>query len=161
VSKLKTSDSIPIISNSTFREIFQGSAEGIIIVNKLGSILMANKVAEEMFGYSPNELNEKSIDSLLPARLRKSHSSHRSNYHENPQPRRMGVGRDLVGLRKDSTEFPVEISLSHKEVDGHFLIMAFIIDISERKQTEQALRQSEEQLIVYAAELERKVHART
>lgn len=161
MSKQKTIESIPIISNSTFREIFQGSAEGIIIVNKAGAILMANKVAEEMFGYSPNELNDKSIDNLLPAKFRKGHTAHRADYYNNPQPRRMGIGRDLVGLRKDETEFPVEVSLSHKEVDGHFLIMAFIIDISERKKAEEALRQSEEQLIVYAAELEKKVQART
>ncbi len=157
----KTTESIPIISNDTFREIFQGSAEGIIIVNKDGSILMANAVAETMFGYSPNELTEKSIDDLLPARFRQHHSAHRDTYSQHPKPRRMGIGRDLVALRKDKSEFPVEVSLSHKELEGHFLIMAFIIDITERKAAEEALRQSEEQLIIYAAELEKKVKART
>lgn len=161
MKNLKNTESIPIISNATFREIFQGSAEGIIIVNKEGDILMSNTVAEEMFGYSPNELVGKSIDDLLPDRFKKNHAGHRAEYNAKPQPRRMGVGRDLVALRKNKSEFPVEVSLSHKEVDGHFLIMAFIIDITERKEAEEALRQSEEQLIVYAAELEKKVQART
>jgi PAS domain S-box-containing protein len=114
-----------------------------------------------MFGYEPHELIENSRDLLLPQRFKKNHSNHRASYNNNPHPRRMGIGRDLVAIRKDSSEFPVEVSLSHKEVDGHFLVMAFIIDITERKQAEEALRQSEEQLIVYAAELEKKVHART
>ena len=161
MKKSKATEQIPIISNTTFREIFQGSAEGIIIVDKEGTILMTNTVVEVMFGYEPHELIEKSIDTLLPQRFKKNHSKHRASYTDNPQPRRMGIGRDLVALRKDHTEFPVEVSLSHKEVDGHFLVMAFIIDISERKQAEEALRQSEEQLIIYAAELEKKVHART
>jgi PAS domain S-box-containing protein len=152
---------LQITSNDTFREIFQGSAEGIIMVNREGQILLANPVSETMFGYGQGELIGKSLETLLPARFRGKHSHLRKSFNDHPSPRRMGVGRDLMAVRSDGTEFPVEVSLSHKEARGELLVMAFIIDITERKKAEEALRSSEEQLLLYAAELERKVQART
>lgn len=148
-------------NNDTFREIFQSASEGIVIVNKLGTIIMANPVSEKLFGYSPGELSGKPIENLLPQSKRGAHIGMRQNFNEHPSPRKMGVGRDLTGSRKDGSEFPVEISLSYKAIQDDMLIMAFIIDITERKRAEEALRQSEEQLLVYASELERKVMMRT
>lgn len=152
---------LQITSNDTFREIFQGSAEGIIMVNKDGIIMLANPVSEEMFGYGEGELIGQSLENLLPSRYRGDHSHLRQRYNKHPSPRRMGVGRDLMAMKKDGTEFPVEVSLSHKNTKEGPLVMAFIIDISQRKKAEEALRSSEEQLLIYAAELERKVQART
>ncbi len=152
---------LQITSNDTFREIFQGSAEGIIMVNREGTILLANPVSETMFGYEEGKLIGQSLEDLLPPRYRGMHTHLRKTFGEHPSPRRMGVGRDLMAIRLDGTEFPVEVSLSYKEVKGDLLVMAFIIDISERKKAEEALKSSEEQLLLYAAELERKVQART
>jgi PAS domain S-box-containing protein len=152
---------LQITSNDTFREIFQGSAEGIIMVNREGTILLANPVSETMFGYAYGELIGKSLEALLPPRFRGTHTHLRKSFNEHPSPRRMGVGRDLMAVRQDGSEFPVEVSLSYKESKGDLLIMAFIIDITERKKAEEALKSSEEQLLLYAAELERKVQART
>jgi signal transduction histidine kinase len=101
------------------------------------------------------------LESLLPERYRKGHVKFRQAFNGDPHPRRMGFGRDLMALRRDGTEFPVEISLSFTQVQGDILVMAFISDISQRKLVEDALRRSEEQLIVYAAELEKKVELRT
>jgi PAS domain S-box-containing protein len=157
----KENISLLITSNDTFREIFQGSAEGIIMVNRDGIILLSNPVCETMFGYEKGELINLSLENLLPPRYRGMHSHLRQGFNEHPSPRRMGVGRDLMAIRKDGSEFPVEVSLSYKELQGELLIMAFIIDITERKKAEEALRSSEEQLLIYAAELERKVQART
>jgi PAS domain S-box-containing protein len=152
---------LQITSNDTFREIFQGSAEGIIMVNREGVILLANPVSETMFGYEYGELIGKTLEELLPSRYRGTHSHLRKSFNEHPSPRRMGIGRDLMAMRKDRSEFPVEVSLSYKEIKDDFLVMAFIIDITERKKAEEALKSSEEQLLLYAAELERKVQTRT
>jgi PAS domain S-box-containing protein len=149
------------VTNDAFREIFQSMSEGIIMVNEEGKIVVANPIAEQVFGYSKNGLTDLSLEQLLPERYRGKHVNFRKGFNAHPEPRRMGFGRDLLALKRDGHEFPVEISLSHSEVQGKLLVMAFISDISERKKSEEALKRSEEQLIVYAAELERKVHSRT
>lgn len=150
-----------VLTHDTFRQIFQSAAEGIIVVDQDGVVIMANPVSERMFGYEGGELNGLGLGRLLPERLREKHVHHREDFFRNPSPRRMGVGRDLLASRKDGTEFPVEVSLSYVKVEGRLIVIAFIIDISLRKKSEEALRRSEEQLIVYAAELERKVKSRT
>jgi PAS domain S-box-containing protein len=149
------------VINEAFREIFQSMSEGIIMVHGTGKIAVANPVAEKIFGYGKNELTDLTVENLLPERFRQGHSMFRANFNTHPEPRRMGAGRDLLALRKDGTEFPVEISLSYTTVKGELMVMVFVSDISLRKNAENALRQSEEQLIVYAAELEQKVHLRT
>jgi PAS domain S-box-containing protein len=149
------------VSSDAFREIFQSMTEGIIVVDKAGKILVGNPIAEEMFGYSKEELAGMQLENLLPERYRGRHLSFRAEFNSRPAPRRMGMGRDLSALKKDGTEFPVEISLSYSQTGGNFIAIAFITDISLRKKAEEALKQGEEQLIVYAAELEKKVQART
>jgi PAS domain S-box-containing protein len=150
-----------VVTNEAYREIFQSMSEGIIMVNADGKIAIANPVAELLFGYGKDELIGLTLENLLPERYRKGHVSFRNTFNSDPHPRRMGYGRDLTALRKNGTEFPVEISLSFTKVQGNVLVMAFISDISQRKQAEDALKKSEEQLIVYAAELEKKVEMRT
>lgn len=150
-----------VLSQDTFRQIFQGSAEGIIVVDQDGVIVLANPVSERMFGYEEGELNGVHMNKLLPERLREKHARYRQDYFKNPSPRRMGLGRDLLAYRKDHSEFPVEVSLSYVSIADQLIVIAFIIDITFRKKSEEALRRSEEQLIIYAAELERKVKSRT
>jgi PAS domain S-box-containing protein len=150
-----------VVTNEAYREIFQSMSEGIIMVDDSGRIAIANPVAEQLFGYERDGLNGMMMENLLPERYRKGHVNFRRAFNADPHPRRMGFGRDLTALRKDGSEFPVEISLSFTQVQGKLLVMAFISDISQRKQAEDALKRSEEQLIVYAAELEKKVELRT
>lgn len=152
---------LAFISSDTFREIFHTSAEGIIMVDKTGKILLANPVSEKMFGYSPQTLPGHFLEELLPERYRGRHLDFRKQFNDNPELRRMGIGRDLKALRIDGSEFPVEISLSFTNNNNQMLSMAFITDISLRKVAEDALKRSEEQLIEYAAELEKKVKSRT
>ncbi len=152
---------LSIVSSDAFREIFQSMTEGIIVVDRDGKVLVANPVAEEMFGYGNNELTGMLLEELLPVRYRGRHLSFRSQFNDHPVPRRMGMGRDLAALKKDGFEFPVEISLSYSQAAGNFIAIAFITDITQRKKAEEALKQGEEQLIMYAAELEKKVKTRT
>lgn len=152
---------VSLLSSEAYREIFQSMSEGIIMVSEHGKIVIANPVAEQLFGYVKDELVGMSIEDLLPSALRKGHANLRKGFNADPHPRRMGYGRDLVALRKNGSEFPVEVSLSFTKMDGQLLVMAFVSDISQRKLTEDALKRSEEQLIVYATELERKVEMRT
>lgn len=152
---------MPFRSNETFREIFQSSVEAIIMVDQDGIIQLANPVSERMFGYQPGALMGLLIEELLPAHLRKKHVGYRKEFNAHPEPRPMGMGRDLVGKRRDGSEFPVAVSLSYTRIDGELMVMAFINDVTERKRAEEALKRSEEQLLVYASELEKKVQSRT
>jgi PAS domain S-box-containing protein len=149
------------ISNDAFREIFQSMTEGIIVVDQEGKILVGNPIAEEMFGYTREELTGMQLENLLPERYRGRHLSFRADFNSKPVPRRMGMGRDLSALKKNGKEFPVEISLSYSQTKGNFIAIAFITDISLRKNAEVALKKGEEQLMIYATELEKKVEART
>ncbi len=152
---------IALASRDTFREIFQTSAEGIIMIDMTGKILLANPISEKMFGFDPETMVGHTIEDLLPVRYRGKHLDFREQFNEHPEPRRMGIGRDLKALRLDGTEFPVEISLSFTNINNQVLSIAFITDISLRKIAEDAIKRSEEQLIEYAAELEKKVKSRT
>ena len=145
----------------TYQAIFETCEEGILVVNSEGTIILANQASIRLFGYSISELLKITVDDLLPASLRKKHTDLRKGYSKNPQPRRMGRGRDLEAQKKDGSLFPVEISLNQTFINNESHTVAFIIDITDRKVMEEALKNSEEQLIVYATELEKRVQLRT
>lgn len=152
---------MPFTSNETFRQIFQSSVEAIIMVDKDGKILLANPVSERMFEYEAGGLLGLLIEELLPEQLRKRHIGYRRDFNAHPEPRPMGMGRDLVARKKDGSHFPVAVSLSYTYIEGELMVMAFVSDVTERKKADEALRRSEEQLLVYASELEKKVQSRT
>lgn len=134
--------------------IFKYTTEGIFVVDERGEIIRANPSAEKIFGYPEHTLTGKRIEDLIPSRYRGAHSGHRKRFHGEARARSMGLGMDLYGLRKDGSEFPVEISLSpYSNSNGNFVI-AFVIDISVRKEAEM-------RLIAYKDELEKEVEERT
>lgn len=114
--------------------------------DRKGSIVFANRLAEDLLGYEPGSLGGMSVEHLVPQHQRRQHKAHRDAYGEASAPRPMGKVRDLRAVRSDGTELPVEIGLSPVEVDGQTLVIASIVDISERLRAESRLR-----LIVEAA----------
>nr|WP_246223686.1 PAS domain-containing sensor histidine kinase [Fulvivirga kasyanovii] len=145
----------------TYKSIFEACEEGILVVDREGTIVMANTACNNLFGYNPGEMIGLKVEDLVPPSLRHTHVKDRKTYEKHPSPRQMGKGRDLSGRKKNGTEFPVEISLNRAQIDDIGHTVAFVIDITERKKIEEALKRSEEQLIVYAAELEKRVTQRT
>ena len=142
-------------------KLFHSSGEGIMFFNSDGTIATFNPRAEEMFGYKEEELRGKSMETLVPIPLRDSHVQLRNSFISKPSPRQMGAGRDLAGLRKDGSTFPLEISLSYIQHDDETMIVAFITDITIRKKNEAVLEKQRRQLKEYTTELEQKVKSRT
>jgi len=134
--------------------LFLYATEGIIVVNDWGEIVRVNPSAEKLFGYKKDELFGKRIEVLVPKRLEAKHIGHREKFNGDPHARFMGPGAELSGLKKDGSEFPVEISLSpYTSAEGKFII-GFIVDISVRKLAEEKLKN-------YSTELENQVKNRT
>ncbi|GEM_PF-5770112 len=131
-------------SEEKFRTLLEYAPEGIIIVDKEGRIVLVNAMSEEMFGYTRAEMLGQNIEILLPERLRPRHANHRHAFLAHPKNRQMGQSLDLLARRKFGTVFPVEVGLSVANTKNGILIIAHVINITERKQTEEkANRQGE------------------
>lgn len=128
-------------NNETFYALFNYASIGILITNAGGDILMANKYIGQQFGYDLGELIGRKIEILIPSRYSARHVKHREHFSENPHSRPMGLGMELSGLRKNGSEFPVEVSLGHYKIENDNYSLAFINDITQRKETEQAIQQ--------------------
>lgn len=137
-----------------FQALFEHSSIGIIISNQDGIIERSNPFAAKIFGYGSNELIGQYVEILIPAQLREKHIIYRKKYNDNPQPRSMGSSLNLMAVKKDGSQFPVEVSLSFFESGGKRRIVSFVNDITERKY-------SDDQLKKLTEELESKVHERT
>ena len=126
-------------SEQRFRQVVEHSPNAKVLVGTDGRIHLVNAQTEALFGWSRQELLGEAVEMLVPERFRSGHPHHRSAFLQQPVSRPMGAGRDLYGLRKDGSEFPIEIGLNPIETDEGLFILSAIIDISDRKQIEERL----------------------
>ena len=124
-----------------FRQVVELAPNAIVMIGSTGLIEMVNAQTERVFGYSRDELLGKPVEMLVPERYRPNHPGLRTSFFANPVSRPMGAGRDLFGLRKDGSEFPIEIGLNPIATEDGILVLSAIVDISARKRLEERFRQ--------------------
>ena len=134
------------IPDETFRLIVESVPNGIVITNSMGEIIFLNREAEKMFGFEHGKLIGRSVEELLPESFRKNHTKYRSSYVKGPEVRPMGRSGDLYALRADGSQFPVEIGLNFVESPSGLVVISTIIDITERRNAENLLKEREQRL---------------
>ena len=126
--------------------VFTHATMGIVVVNTRGRIQSINPYALKLFMYDMEDVIGKSIEILIPGRFHHKHEHHRNTYVHNPKSRPMGLGMDLFALKKDGTEFPVEVSLGIYKNNSDENVIAFISDITIRKKAEEEIRKLNDEL---------------
>ena len=130
-----------------FEALFNSASMGIIVVDKKGIIVLANHFANKLFAYHDTSMAGEVLEKLIPQRYHHKHVGYREGYADDPKARGMGLGMTLSAIKKDGVEFPVEVSLGHFETDQEQFAIAYIADITKRKQ-------NEEKIILQQADLE-------
>ena len=153
---------------SHMTSLFENATEGIILADQTASIVLVNPSACNMFGYSAQELVGQKVEVLLPNRYRPGHVQLRDGFYKHPSNREMGSGRDLFGQKKGGSNFPVEVSLSSYRQNDKQYVIAFVVDITHRKEIEHSMLEQQKQLEKVTndvrrmnTELEGKVEERT
>jgi len=136
-----------------YKALFEFATEGILVTNSKGEIVSINPSAERMFCYDKGELLGKKIEMLIPRRFTQKHTGDRDTFIHNPHPRAMGSGIGLFGMKKNGFEFPVEVSLSPFTNNEGGFVMAFMIDITSRKEKEDQIKKAHLELQHSAEEI--------
>jgi PAS domain S-box-containing protein len=134
-------------ASTLIRSLLDGAPDAMVVIDDRGRVLCFNLLAERMFGYTRDEVLGRSVELLVPERLRGVHQQHRAMFARAPSSRPMDAGGELHGARKDGSEFSIEISLSPIRTAGGLLTSASIRDISARLQREEQLRRTQARLL--------------
>jgi PAS domain S-box-containing protein len=140
-----------------FRQVVESAPNAMVMINSTGSIEMVNAQAERVFGHARDEMLGQSIEMLVPERFRRSHPGLRNSFFGGPISRPMGAGRDLYGLKKDGSEFPIEIGLNPIQTEEGMMVLSAIVDISDRKHKEQSIHAALKEKDVLLGEIHHRV----
>ena len=137
-------------SETIFRGLLEAAPDALVIVGADGRMVHVNGQAENLFGYSREQLLGQTVEMLMPERFRRGHPTHRAAYFADPQARKMGRGLELFGRRRDGTEFPIEMTVAPLQTEAGVLVSGAIRDITQRKMTEDALKLSNQELEAFS-----------
>ncbi|MBD2767926.1 PAS domain S-box protein [Hymenobacter sp. BT664] len=145
-----------------FEAVFANATIGILVCNRSGAIISANRLAHQQFGYAEGELTKLKIEALVPDAAGRRHEQLRESFNARPSVRAMGAhSGDLEALRQDGSVFPVEVSLSYFYLDEELFVVSYILDITYKKNAQRALISERQRVERLNAELEQKVADRT
>ncbi|MDO7850445.1 sensor histidine kinase [Hymenobacter convexus] len=159
--RLHTAERSLAMSLGRFEAVVSHATIGIIMCNRAGAIVLANGKAHSVFGYPEHALLGLRVEALVPATIGGYHERLRTSFNAHPEVRAMGHNRDLMARRRDGSEFPVEVSLSYFHLDEELFVVAYVIDITFKKDAERELLIQNKRVARLNAELEQKVADRT
>ncbi|MGB4065098.1 MAG: histidine kinase dimerization/phosphoacceptor domain -containing protein [Azonexus sp.] len=147
----------PQLGEDSFRRVVEWAPSAMVMIDLDGIMVLVNAQTEKMFDYQRQALIGKPVEILVPERFRQHHRAYRSGYFSDPQPRPMGIGRDLAGCRADGSEFPIEIGLNPIATEAGVMVLASIIDITERQRAQQRLEEALREKTVLLNEVHHRV----
>lgn len=157
ITELKRKEEQLARGQERFRQLIEEAPNAWVLAGEDGRIEMVNWKAERLFGYPRDELQGRPVELLVPERFRKEHPSQRAGFFAHPRPRLMGKGRELFGLKRDGSEFPLEIALSPVETEEGRKVLAAAADITERKRSQEEIQAALKEKEVILGELHHRV----
>jgi len=145
------------LGEDSFRRVVEWAPSAMVMINHDGIMVLVNAQAERMFNYDRKALIGQAVEILIPERFRHHHQMFRSNYFDTPTPRPMGIGRDLAGCRSDGSEFPIEIGLNPLDTEAGPMVLASIIDITDRLRAQRRLEEALQEKTVLLNEVHHRV----